>query len=138
MNFYTRKRRTPTVIIVALIDIFIILLIFVIVTSTFKRAQPAVVLKLPEAGGAISTTRAVDSEPPVAITVSAEGVIFLNEKEIATEDLTQALTPIAASGQPIALRADTNAPFGKVIRVMDALKEAGVKGSLPAFTELKP
>ncbi len=137
MNFYTRKRRTPTIIIVALIDIFVILLIFVIVTSTFKRLQPAVVLRLPEAGAKVTTDKAIDAEPPVAITVSSEGVIFLNENAIEVAQLIEAFRPLAASGEPIALRADTDAPFGKVIAVMDALKEAGVKGSLPAFTELK-
>ena len=39
MNFYTKKRRMPQVIIVSLIDIFAILLIFVIVTTTFKGKQ---------------------------------------------------------------------------------------------------
>ena len=38
----------PAVIIVSLIDILAILLIFVIVTTTFRRDQPAVVIKLPE------------------------------------------------------------------------------------------
>ena len=40
VKFYTRPRRMPQVIIVSLIDIFAILLIFVIVTTTFKRDQP--------------------------------------------------------------------------------------------------
>ena len=42
MKFYTRQRRLPTVIIVSLIDILAILLIFVIVTTTFRRDQPEV------------------------------------------------------------------------------------------------
>jgi biopolymer transport protein ExbD len=40
VNFYPRRRHMPQVIIVSLIDIFAILLIFVIVTTTFKTAQP--------------------------------------------------------------------------------------------------
>ncbi len=48
VRFYSRKRRLPTVIIVSLIDILAILLIFVIVTTTFRREQPQVVIKLPE------------------------------------------------------------------------------------------
>ena len=54
MKFYTRPRRTPQVIIVSLIDIFAILLIFVIVTTTFKRSQPEVTIKLPESKSAVS------------------------------------------------------------------------------------
>ena len=36
MNFYPKRRRVPQIMIVSLIDIFAILLIFVIVTTTFK------------------------------------------------------------------------------------------------------
>ena len=53
MTFYRRKRRMPQVIIVSLIDIFAILLIFVIVTTTFKKAQPQVTIKLPESKSAV-------------------------------------------------------------------------------------
>ena len=37
----------------------------------------------------------------------------------------------------LALKADERAPFGVIIRVLDALKEAGITGNLPAFTESK-
>ena len=52
MRFFVRKRRqTPTVIIVALIDVLIVLLIFLIVTPTFKQ-QPSLRLALPESSQA--------------------------------------------------------------------------------------
>ena len=35
----------------------------------------------------------------------------------------------------LALNADKEAPFGMVLKVLDSLKEAGVKGSLTAFME---
>src|SRR5579862_7692436 len=48
MQFRVHKRRqTPAVIIVALIDVLIVLLIFLMVTSTFKQ-QPAIPLALPQ------------------------------------------------------------------------------------------
>ena len=55
MRFYVRKRRqAPSVIIVALIDILIVLLIFLMVTSTFKQ-QPVLKLALPESSQAQKT-----------------------------------------------------------------------------------
>ena len=46
---FTRRRRTPPVItIVSLIDILTILLIFCIVTTTFKTQDQAVQINLPE------------------------------------------------------------------------------------------
>lgn len=137
MKFYTRKRRLPAVIIVSLIDIFVILLIFVIVTTTFKRAQPSVAIRLPE-----STSRdevAFEKrEKSVTVQVSPEGTVVLDNQPLADnglEALVAALRPHVESERPLALEADTEAPFGVVLRVMDALKEAGAKGTLPAFTE---
>lgn len=132
MNFYVRKRRTPTVIIVSLIDIFAILLIFVIVTTTFKRQQPAVVIKLPESSTATPTDQA---EALVNLSVTPEGAVLLNGQEVPLEALTGEIKKIVASKQKLALNADKRAPFGVVIRVLDSLKEAGLTGNLPAFTE---
>lgn len=135
MRFHTRKRRTPVIIIVSLIDIFVILLIFVIVTTTFKKVQPAVTLKLPESSRSAPVPETAGEA--VLLTVSAEGGIFLEAEPVKVEQLSAALRPLVAAKRSIALQADTQAPFGIVIRVMDSLKEAGVQGSLPAFTELR-
>ncbi len=134
MKFYTRKRRTPVVIIVALIDIFVILLIFVIATSTFKREQPAVTLRLPESSQAAPAPQPGEA---ALLTVSDNGSIFLEARPVPVAELVGALRPLVAANRSIALQADTQAPFGVVIRVMDSLKEAGVQGSLPAFTEIR-
>ena len=132
MNFYQRKRRMPVVIIVSLIDIFAILLIFVIVTSTFRRPQPAVMIKLPE-----STT--AEPHPPapnlVELSVSPEGIVKLDGAQVGFDELSSKIKKMVAAGRSLALQADTQAPFGVIVRVLDALKEAGVTGTLPAFTQ---
>ncbi len=136
MNFYKRQRRTPTVIIVSLIDIFAILLIFVIVTTTFKRAQPAVTIKLPESSSASSEAPESGAEPALlTISPGPKAEVYLDNKRVSLEELPEELKAVVASHRPLALNADTAAPFGIVVRVMDALKAAGVKGNLPAFTE---
>src|SRR6266498_3988010 len=48
MKFAVRKRRAPAIIIVSLVDILTILLIFFVVTTTFKKDQPEVKINLPE------------------------------------------------------------------------------------------
>lgn len=128
----------PTVIIVSLIDIFVILLIFVIVTTTFKRDQPSVVIRLPETAKSESLSHE-QQEKMVVLTVSKEGEIALDHAivEGGVDGLPTLLKPLVEAQRPLALRADTEAPFGLILRVMDALKVSGVKGNLPAFTELK-
>lgn len=134
MRFYTRQRRMPTVIIVSLIDIFAILLIFVIVTTTFKQVQPEVAIKLPESSTAGPSEQA---EAPLMLTVSSEGKVFLEQKELALEALRREMEEVAlvSPKRRIAMRADENAPFGSIIRVLDVLKEAGVSGRVSALTE---
>ncbi|MDD5348847.1 MAG: biopolymer transporter ExbD [Chthoniobacteraceae bacterium] len=134
MKFYERKRRMPAVIIVSLIDIFAILLIFVIVTSTFRRPQAAVTIKLPESSSGVPQPRA--EAPNLAeLTVSPEGAVTLDGAEVALEDLAGKIRAIVEAQRPFALKADTKAPFGVIVRVLDALKAGGVSGNLPAFTE---
>ncbi len=136
MKFYARPRRTPQVIIVSLIDIFAILLIFVIVTTTFKKIQPEVTIKLPESKSAVS---ADSSDEPVLLSITVDEEIFLDAKKVSLDELTAAVQKlIAAKGRPnLAMKADKKVSYGFLIQVLDALKEAGVKGNLSAFTEKK-
>jgi biopolymer transport protein ExbD len=132
MKFYQRKRRMPAVIIVSLIDIFAILLIFVIVTSTFKRQIPAVMIKLPESSTAKPGTQA----PNLAeLAISPQGIVILEGVEVKLEQLSGEIRKLTEAHRALALKADTQAPFGVVVKVLDALKEAGVTGNLPAFTQ---
>ena len=134
MKFYNRQRRMPQVIIVSLIDIFAILLIFVIVTTTFKRIQPEVTIKLPESKSAVA---ADSSDEPVLLSITEAEEIFLDEKQVSLDELTAAVRKlIAEKGRPnLAMKADKKVSYGFLIQVLDALKEAGVKGNLSAFTE---
>jgi biopolymer transport protein ExbD len=135
MQFYTRKKRIPTVIIVSLIDILAILLIFVIVTTTFKREQPEVVIRLPESSTAAGGE--VRSDPAV-LSIGKDSKIFLDAAPIKMENLRAALAAMRAQNpdRALAMSADTDAPFGTVVKVLDVLKEAGLR-DVPAMTESK-
>ena len=123
----------PAVIIVSLIDILAILLIFVIVTTTFKRDQPSVVINLPESKTA--TAAPAQAEQSI-LTISKDQTLFLDNKPVQLSDLKQALVDMMAANpnRSLALNADKSAPFGFVISVMDVLKEANVR-NVPAFTQ---
>ncbi len=137
MRFYTRKRRSPAVIIVSLIDILAILLIFFIVTTTFKKTQPQLEIKLPDSKTAAPAAEA-KTEPLVLRVKSAEE-LTLDDEPVTLEALGEALKAAreATPDRPVAMQADTEAPFGVIVQVLDALKEAGIK-NLPAFTNPLP
>jgi biopolymer transport protein ExbD len=134
MKFYTRKRRAPSIIIVSLIDILAILLIFFIVTTTFRKNQPQLQINLPESKTA-EQAPAEKNEPAVLRVKNAEQ-ITLDEKPVTLDTLAEALKSLRAQAptRPIAMQADREAPFGVVVRVLDALRDAGVK-NIPAFTQ---
>jgi len=136
MKFYAKKRRAPSVIIVSLIDILAILLIFFIVTTTFRTNLPQLQINLPESRTAEPGSN--DKTRPLVLRVRDADRITLGEKPVSLQDLPGALKGALAENRtrPIAMQADREAPFGVVVQVLDALKEAGIK-NIPAFTQPK-
>jgi biopolymer transport protein ExbD len=140
MRFLVRKRRsTPTIIIVALIDVLIVLVIFLLVTTTFKQ-QSALKLQLPESSQAKKP--GANENPPFVVNIDTNGVYSVGEEgkpplPVTFEQFQKELI-MKASMNPdliLAINADENAPWGKVVKVRDAAAEAKVK-SLVAYTKV--
>ncbi|HEY2800731.1 MAG TPA: biopolymer transporter ExbD [Chthoniobacterales bacterium] len=132
MKFAVRKRRAPSIIIVSLVDILTILLIFFVVSTTFKTDQPEVQINLPESK--TSTSKPAELQHAI-VSVDANDGLKLDGKTIAVEKLQEAITNLPPERKSsLVLKADTKASFGIIVKVMDALKLAGVK-NLPAFTQ---
>ena len=132
MNFSVRKRRAPNIIIVSLVDILIILLIFFVVSTTFKKDQPEVQINLPQSKTA--TAKPAELEHAI-VSVDENDAVKLDGKDIAVDQLEEAVRNLSAEQRSsLALRADKKTSFGTIIKVLDALKLAGVK-NLPAFTQ---
>lgn len=131
MNFAVRKRRAPSIIIVSLVDILIILLIFFVVSTTFKKDQPEVQINLPESKTA---TKAPAELEHALVTVDEADAIKLDGRPVDVDELEGAVRNLSQTQKAsLALQADRKASFGTIIKVMDALKLAGVR-NLPAFT----
>jgi biopolymer transport protein ExbD len=134
MRFYVKRKRTPQIIIVSLIDIFAMLLIFFIVTTTFKTAESQLSIKLPESK---SATQAENPTDPVVLAITADEKIVLNDRTLkGVDDLVPALEEVQKTTptRPLAMKADQKVSFGFIVQVLDALKKAGVK-NLPTFTK---
>jgi biopolymer transport protein ExbD len=135
VRFTVRKRKqTPAVIIIALIDVLIVMLIFLMTTTTFRQ-HPALRLALPESTQA--TKEGASQAAPLVVSVDLVGDLRLGSdpKPLTPAALRDALQ-IEVLKNPdmhLAIRADEGAPFGRIVRVMDAAKEARVK-TVSAFT----
>jgi len=68
--------------------------------------------------------------------VKAADQITLDDKPVTLANLATALSTARKQDpqRAIAMQADKQAPFGVVVQVLDALKQAGVK-NIPAFTQ---
>jgi biopolymer transport protein ExbD len=131
MKFAVKKRRAPSIIIVSLVDILTILLIFFVVSTTFKKDQPEVQINLPDSKTAVTAPAEMEH---AILTVEENDEIKLDGKPVAIDDLQNAVRDLPATRRSsLALQADKKSSYGTIIKVLDALKLAGVK-NLPAFT----
>jgi biopolymer transport protein ExbD len=131
MKIAVRKRRAPSIIIVSLVDILTILLIFFVVSTTFKRDQPEVQINLPDSK---TSTKASSEQEHAVVSVNENDEVRLDGQVVGIDDLEASVKNLPATRRStLALQADKKASFGMIVKVMDALKLAGVK-NLPAFT----
>jgi biopolymer transport protein ExbD len=131
MKFAVKKRRAPSIIIVSLVDILTILLIFFVVSTTFKRDQPEVQINLPDSKTATKTPTELEH---AIVSVDANDEVKIDGRAIGVDQLQDAVNQLPPTKKSsLALQADKKASFGMIVKVMDALKLAGIK-NLPAFT----
>lgn len=131
VNIYRKRRRNPVVPIVTMIDILAILLIFFIVTTTFKTSESLVKVNLPQ-----SSELASGSEPErrIPLSVGADGRISLGDRIVPVESLAVALAEFRTSrpSDRLELAADEAAPLGLMVKIWDAAAKAGLEiGDLP-------
>lgn len=112
--------------IVTLIDILAILLIFFIVTTTFKTNESLVQVNLPRSSEMGKGTAA---ERRIPLALGKDGRISLGERVVPIESLAEALGEFRATrpGDRLELKADEGAPLGLMVKVWDAATRAGLK-----------
>ena len=105
-----------------LVDVMLVLLIIFMVTAPLLTS--AVPVELPD-----SRASALDTDDdPLAITLNADGVVFVGEEPVAGTDLPARLAREAARATPpaVLLRADRTLDYGRVMAVMGELNRAGL------------
>lgn len=120
------RRRRPGVMIVPLIDILLALLIFLMVTTTFTKT-PSIQLNLPTAKNATTST---DSTKPILVTIAKdEADYYVGTEPVSESELAvrfEDWATVEAEEPNVVLRADEGVSFGRVIRIIDLAKGAGL------------
>lgn len=103
-----------------LIDVVLLQLIYFMLTSSFIM-QPGIKIQLPTA---ISTDRIEEKE--IFINVSAEGIVFLGEKQISLEQLEYSLKTFSNKNAIVIIKGDEKTPHGRIVKIMDIARIAGI------------
>jgi len=133
MQFARKKRRSPVINIISLIDILVVLLIFYIATTVFKRNEPKLNIVVPESTHA----KPSQDKQPSTIYVTAQSKIYLDDVLVDDPDKLSDLLKARLDADPtykVALRADKDAPFGVITKVMEAANAAHIS-NLPTVLQ---
>lgn len=133
MLFARPVRHEPRVDITALIDVAFLLIIFLVVTTTFLRER-GLDLELPKAKGDAGAR-----EETLTVEVTPEGFVYFRGERYERDALIPALKASleASATRNVVLKADKRTSHGAVVRAMDAIKEAGASGLTIAVEEEK-
>jgi biopolymer transport protein ExbD len=126
MKFRQRYRDEPEINLIAFIDVLLVVLIFLMMSTTYSRFT-ALQVQLPQAGAAAPKAAPLE----LIVAVSADGRYALNGQSLAVNDVAGLVGALraAAGGRDdvqVVVAADALAPHQRVINVLDAARQAGL------------
>ena len=114
MRFRSRQRREePEINLIPLIDVLLVILIFLMITTTYSRFTE-LQIQLPTA----DADRAQQRPSEIVVSVSARGVYSVNKQILEQKDVTSLADQLR--------NADAQATHQAVINVMEAARVAGL------------
>lgn len=117
-----RPPRKPDVQIVPLIDVIFFILVFFMLFTTFRTHPAGLNLELPK-----SVTSDKSTPTQVVISISADGRMFLGEKQVNSASL-KAEVGQSIKKRPdlfVVIKADKNTKYDYVVQAMDDVRQVG-------------
>jgi biopolymer transport protein ExbD len=103
-----------------MVNIFFLLFIFFLFTSSFIF-QPGIKVSLPKA-----VTSEIMQLDNVTITITRDDKIYLEDRQIAREELAPRLKILAKENMGLLIKADSRASLGRIVEIWDACRAEGV------------
>ena len=118
-----RARPMSEINVTPFVDVMLVLLIVFMVSAPLLTA--GVPVDLPDAQ---AKPLAIE-KPPITVTIDRDGKVFLQEDEVAVDQLVTKLTALATDGpeQRIYVRGDKTSSYGAIMQVMATISGAGFK-----------
>lgn len=125
MNFRSTPDEEPELNLIPLIDVLLMTLIFLIVTTSFSK-EAQLRIRLPEAAA-----EAKSNQPSLRIAIDARGQFYINDQQVlnASPDTLRNAMARAVGGQKdpvVVIQADAKTPHEAVVRVMDTARRLGL------------
>ncbi|SDI66442.1 protein TolR [Lutimaribacter saemankumensis] len=117
-----RARPMSEINVTPFVDVMLVLLIIFMVAAPLMTV--GVPVELPKTA---ANALPGEQEEPLAITITAEGVVMIQTTEVPRDELVNRLRAIAAerASDRVFVRADGAVPYAGVVQVMGALNRAG-------------
>jgi biopolymer transport protein ExbD len=116
---------SPSIELTPIIDMVFLLLIFFLVTTTYHQVEREMQIALPEAESGAPISVALRE---LVVNVASDGSVIVAGGAMSLENLRALITQAvdANPNQKVTVRADREASYGLVARVLDICKASGV------------
>ena len=115
--------KPPELMIIPMIDIMFFLLVFFMLGTMYMIELKTIPIKLPTA-----TNTTLEVKSTFSVTMKEDGSLWLEDKKIDLSNLVMQ-AKIEKNNNPnfaIIIRADKNIDYGKVVKLLDQIKGAGI------------
>lgn len=103
-----------------MINVFFLLFLFFLFTSSFIF-QPGIKVSLPKA-----VTSEVIQQDDIIMTITRDDKIYLEDREINSDELVSRLRILAKEKMGLLIRADSRASLGRIVEIWDTCRREGV------------
>ena len=128
-----KRRDTFSPDLTPLIDVVFLLLIFFLVTSTFKKDELALLLNLPKASDGKSSQKEMKDRLVIELT---DDKLAVNNSEMGIEEFDQKVGTLEDKTIPVILRADSQVVYQRIVEILGILQKYKIP-NLNLITEQK-
>lgn len=128
-----KRRETIAPDLTPLIDVVFLLLIFFLVTSTFKKEELALLLNLPKSTDGKSSAKELKDRLIIEL---SKDKLAVNNEELALEAFDQKIQALADKTIPVVLRADNQVVYQRIVEILGILQKHKIP-NLNLITEQK-